>query len=214
MINSANLTDYNPRGFYGDTPLLLSSYYGHLDVMKYLFTIDNIDKEPRDYMNRSLLHKAAALKGNLDMIKYLIEEKQYNAGPIDDHGNTPLHVAAFKGQLDIVKYFVIRQNVSIDVVNNDGKTPLENTENEKIIDFLMYYKCPICRPWKLILIITAGNIFIVIISFIFGLRCKYFKNDTKRRCIVSCQRCGISERFCNEDLPRNNSNSYKHQFFV
>ena len=117
-------------------------------------------------MNRSLLHKAAE-KGHLDVIKYLIEEKQYNAEPRDDNGNTPLHVAAYFGQLDIVKFFVIKQNISINAVNNDGKTPLENTANKNIIDFLTYYKCPICRPWKLIVIIISGNIFIVIILFIF-----------------------------------------------
>ena len=72
-------------------------------------------------------------------------------------------------------------SIFLHAVNNDGKTPLENTANKNIIDFLTYYKCPICWPWKLIVIIISGNILIVITLFIFGVRCKYFKNDSKRR---------------------------------
>ena len=63
---------------------------------------------------------------------------------------------------------LLATNLDTLAVNNDGKTPLENTANKNIIDFLTYYKCPICRPWKLIVIIISGNIFIVIILFIFG----------------------------------------------
>ncbi len=83
--------------------------------------------DPKSYLDRngaSVLHWASGC-GNLEMIKYLIEEchcppDQFQKGKRSFHGRTPLHWAARNGHLDVVKYLVQECDIDIDAKTIDG----------------------------------------------------------------------------------------------
>ncbi|CAF3491338.1 unnamed protein product [Rotaria socialis] len=78
---------------------------------------------------------AAAENGNLEIIKYLIENVKCelnlqnpqvilpNGNELLSNGNTPLHAACYFEHLDIVKYFLEYQNVDLSLKNSSGQTP-------------------------------------------------------------------------------------------
>ena len=75
------------------------------------------------YGGESLLH-VAAKKGNLSMVKLLIEQGA-NVNIQDESGNTPLHYAAANGKKDIVKY----------LLDNKADSSIVNVKEQKAIDY-------------------------------------------------------------------------------
>ena len=61
------------------------------------------------YVGGLELHHAA-LSGQLEIIKSLVEKEQYNSMYTDQNGDTALHVAAFGGSLEVLKYFITEKN--------------------------------------------------------------------------------------------------------
>ena len=49
--------------------------------------------------------------GNLDVLKYFIDERSWNPACLGHDGRTPLHVATEHAHFDVVKYLVIEQQV-------------------------------------------------------------------------------------------------------
>ncbi len=62
--------------------------------------------------------------------------------PIDDQGNTALHIATRQGYLEIVRW-LLRYHASRTVLNNDGKTPEQMTSDDAIIKL---YQIPYRPP--------------------------------------------------------------------
>ncbi|WP_341819679.1 ankyrin repeat domain-containing protein [Wolbachia endosymbiont (group A) of Brachyopa scutellaris] len=130
------------------TPLLLAAQNGHLEIVKFLvdkgadfylrdrFKFTPIERaidrrqydivkyltEVKDGFGFTYLHKAA-LEGNLDLLKHLINHKA-NLYVLDNDGSSPLHIAAESGKLEIVRYIIDKKLCKIDIVNNDERTPL------------------------------------------------------------------------------------------
>ncbi len=57
------------RGPNGESLLHIASYYGHLDIVKYLINHNNIPTSTVDNQGRTLLHIAAS-NGKIDILKY------------------------------------------------------------------------------------------------------------------------------------------------
>ena len=53
--------------------------------------------------NKMVLHLAAE-SGNMNIIKYLIEEQNCNPSCLDESNRIPLHYASIHGKLDAVRY--------------------------------------------------------------------------------------------------------------
>lgn len=85
-----------------DKAMIIASRYGYLDITKKFLKYF----EPNDLL--SLLEEAAAY-GNLNIIKYIVENKR----PRDDFLVKVGLVAAENGYLDIIKYLVEERKVSI-----------------------------------------------------------------------------------------------------
>lgn len=65
----------------------------------------------------------AAARGDIDKVKYFVEEKQFDPKESDYDGRTPLHLACEEGHIDVVKYLV---SIGVDVNTQDrwGNSPM------------------------------------------------------------------------------------------
>ncbi|KAL8136696.1 hypothetical protein V2J09_002697 [Rumex salicifolius] len=77
----------------------------------------------RDANGSTVLH-AAAGRGQVKVVKYLITMYDDIISSTDNKGNTALHVAAYKGQLPVVETLLTASPSSITSTNNAGNTLL------------------------------------------------------------------------------------------
>jgi len=74
---------------------------GDLITVKLLMEVWYVDP----HSNTTPLHLASEY-GHLDVVRYLVEETNYDVECRDEDEETPLHVAAREGRLDIVQYLI------------------------------------------------------------------------------------------------------------
>eukprot|EP00956_Cyclotella_meneghiniana_P010729 scaffold15044_cov37-Cyclotella_meneghiniana.AAC.1 len=70
------------------------------------------------------LHYACRF-GELNIVKYLVEQDINSLTNVDSMGNLPLHHACLGGRPDIVSYILMTTDYGVTVQNNDGKLPIE-----------------------------------------------------------------------------------------
>lgn len=99
---------------------------GSLDKLKG----KNVDPNCKDNQGLTPLHWATD-RGDLEIVRYLVEEKKANLNILDDEGQTPLHYAAACGYPDIVRY-LIKAGADYNVVDNSNSTPKDAAENQAI----------------------------------------------------------------------------------
>ena len=114
-----------------ETPLHEALKQGYIEVAECLFdqTYNIIEKTEdlakftlgKDKHGYTLLHYACKI-GNMDIVKFLIEQK-CDPSCRDKDGKTPLHHACSYGNMDIVK-FLIEQKCDPSCRDKGGKTPL------------------------------------------------------------------------------------------
>lgn len=83
------------------------------------------DKNPRNKSGYTPLH-AAALRGHLDIVMYLVDRIDYSVmkNPKNYVGITPLHEAAKMGHIDVVKYIVANiDEKDKNLADRGGTTP-------------------------------------------------------------------------------------------
>ena len=78
------------------------------------------DSSPREW---TPLH-GAAVRGDVDKVRELLEGGKYDVNCVDEYGWTPLHEAAFRGHLGVVRMLVSEFRAEVYVHNKDGGTPL------------------------------------------------------------------------------------------
>jgi uncharacterized protein len=96
----------------GNTPLIYASYFGHLDIVKYLVPKGaKVNLKTRNEENQTALHAAISGK-NLNVVKFLLENgADVNAEKVDRL--TPMHLAAESNQIHVVKILLIhRANIN------------------------------------------------------------------------------------------------------
>ena len=79
--------------------------------------------EKKDNYGRTPLF-CAAQRGNLETVKFLVEELDADAEATDGRLATPLHIAAHNGHLAVVQYLVETCSVNPDPEDLDGNTPI------------------------------------------------------------------------------------------
>lgn len=90
----------------------------------------NFDVHCTDDQGLTLLHWAAD-RGDLDIVRYLVEVKKANLNSRDGEGQTPLHYAAACGYSNIVQY-LIEAGANFNIVDNNQCKPKEVAECEEI----------------------------------------------------------------------------------
>ncbi len=117
-----NGADVNSRDHLKRTILMVASYYGHLEVVKYL-----IDKGAEIDTTGSFEQTHTALltasqEGWLEVVKYLIS-KGANLHIISQHNETALILAVIKNHFEVVKYLV-ENGSNINAKKYTNRTPL------------------------------------------------------------------------------------------
>ena len=112
----------------GLSPLHIACDKLHSEIVIYL-----LERYPKEIdvlgpMDMHLLHYACQDKGNIELLKYIINNPNFDIdfNVVDQYGATPLHVACYFGQIEVVKLLLEtskRRNIDIYKQNNQGYTP-------------------------------------------------------------------------------------------
>ena len=90
----------------------------------------------------------AAMKGQIDIVKYLTVEKHCNPLCRDISQNTPLHKAAQKGHIDTVKFLVEELKCPPDIAGYRNLTPLQMAASWNHSDVVRYLQKYSALPYK------------------------------------------------------------------
>jgi uncharacterized protein len=122
----------------GFTPLGLAAFFGHLEIVRYLLSI-NADVNIRANNNFRVmpLHSAVASK-NYEIVKLLLE---YGADPNakQQQDITPIHQAADNGDLEMIK-LLLKHHADKNVRTKSSITPVDFARKkgyDKVVDFLL-----------------------------------------------------------------------------
>lgn len=83
------------------------------------------------------LHFAVA-RGNLEIVRHLIETVGVEHGTKDKDGNSPFLTAVEHGHLDLVRYFIEELNYSPNETKEGGSSPLHLAANHNHVDLINY----------------------------------------------------------------------------
>ena len=112
---------------------------GHLDVVKYAMKYGD-RKEPRNLRGETALH-IAAKNGQLEIVKYLMDQKTIDKEPKNNRGETPSDLAKENGHEDIVEFMENSIQIVPTMEQNDqpedppevSKQLTTGSEHQKII---------------------------------------------------------------------------------
>lgn len=100
-----------------DTILSLAVVSNNKEAVKYIL------KSHKEFCSKALL--LTSKYGNLDMMKFLIEEEKINTMPREkDSGQTLLHLAAANGHNQIIKYLIEKKKLDMNIKDTNNSTPL------------------------------------------------------------------------------------------
>ena len=112
---------------------------GDLNKMKYLMEVGHVD--PRSCRDKKY-HKTplhyAAKHGHLDIVKYLVEEKNCDVDCRDKNGDIPLHSAATGGSVNTVQYLISERGCDPMCKGWNGRTPLHRACAHGKLDVAKY----------------------------------------------------------------------------
>lgn len=83
------------------------------------------------------LHFAVA-RGNMEIVRYLIETVGVEHSAKDKEGNSPYLTAVEHGHLDLVRYFIEELNYSSNEVKEGGSSPLHLAANHNHVDLINF----------------------------------------------------------------------------
>eukprot|EP00956_Cyclotella_meneghiniana_P044066 scaffold300355_cov79-Cyclotella_meneghiniana.AAC.2 len=67
----------------------------------------------------------ASRSGDLNIVKYFVEEAHTSLTTLDSGGNLPLHHACLAGKPDIINYILMKTDHGVSILNKDGKLPIQ-----------------------------------------------------------------------------------------
>ena len=89
-------------------------------ILRYLAENQSFDTNSANDKGQTVILLAAG-NGNLDAVRYLVDNKA-DVSAKDNNGNNVLMYAASSGNLELVRYLANSAIVDINEKNNDGKT--------------------------------------------------------------------------------------------
>lgn len=106
----------------GNSPMLIASRMGYVDVVKLLIKYGAKVDEPRSPKGRTPLMAALAYSNGIEIAKVLVENgANVNARASD--GTTPLIIASAGAKYNVVEY-LIKKGADVKAKDNNGKTAL------------------------------------------------------------------------------------------
>ncbi len=116
-------------------------FNGEITQVRFLIEVLHCDSNEQ---GRFLLHISAA-NGHLNIVKYFIEDRKFNAATESMNKETPLHLSALNGHLHIVKYLVSTQLMDPTSLDNNDCSPLHNACRSGSLDVVKYLMSEIQR---------------------------------------------------------------------
>jgi len=124
----------------GLNPLFLACAFENKEMVRSILSLPQADIAHRSSFKGYLCLHAAVEGGNVDVVKYLVEEKNCHLNLSTDNGVTALHLACEAGQVDIINYLLSFAACDPNATTDDGSTCLHaaiKSGNLHIIDFLI-----------------------------------------------------------------------------
>jgi ankyrin repeat protein len=111
---------------------------GKVDELKEVLKVSNHNLNHEIYGEKIPIHIAVE-NNNIEIVKYLIEEKKVNMNIRENYNRrTPLHIASERGFLDIVKY-LIEKGANINIVDVLTETACQLSIRNKHVDVAKYF---------------------------------------------------------------------------
>jgi len=130
---SSNI-DINAKNNDGLTATYFAVGLNRLNILRYL--LDNNNNLTDDIIYDSVLF--AIYNGHLDIVKYLVQDKNVNVNLVNEEGETILMYAVENNQINIIKYLVEEHNIDTSIMNNNGYTALMIAVNLGFNDIATY----------------------------------------------------------------------------
>ncbi|XP_046543239.1 ankyrin repeat domain-containing protein 50-like [Haliotis rubra] len=102
--------------------LHLACIGGHVDMVKYVLSLDVVDINVRGQYGRTPL-MSSAWRGHRKVFDFLVS-KGGDVAVVDDDGNNILHLACIGAQVEMVKYILSQDVVDTNSRGQFGRTPL------------------------------------------------------------------------------------------
>ena len=119
------------------TPLHIATFYGHIDIIKYLVEC-GADIETKDNDGNTPLY-SSSYKGRLDVVKYLISVG-VDIESKNNYDDTPLHIASVRYHIKIVEY-LLSKGADPYIKNKYGDTTVDlYRDKEKILNLIRMVK--------------------------------------------------------------------------
>jgi ankyrin repeat protein len=130
--------DINIKSKEGYSVMAFAAKYGTANVLRALNTEYELDFNEK-FDKRHILFLSIE-NGNVDSLKFFLDENDIDANIKDHRGWTPMHVAAYFGKLNVIKYLVEEKDCGPYVEIDNKFTPAMIASQQKhgnIIDYLV-----------------------------------------------------------------------------
>ena len=113
--------------------MAFTAKYGTANMLRF-FNV-NYELDFNEIMDKRHIVFLSVENGNLDSLKFFLDENDIDPNIRDEKGWTPIHVASYFGHLNIVKYLVEEKYCTAHIKENNGFTPamLANQEHHQFI---------------------------------------------------------------------------------
>ena len=105
-------------------PLHYFATLGDIVIINFLITKVGFDLEAEDSCSNRPLHIACAFSGNVDLVRYLVQEAGCDINARGFEGRTILHRACEKGQLEIIRFLIAEIKCDLEANDRYGNKPL------------------------------------------------------------------------------------------
>ena len=134
-----NLNEIEAKTKMGNTPLVLSSQFGHLECVKWLMSQSaNIEVKGENGWTPLL---AASAYGRLNIVSYFVENHKANVNVRSSKSsglNFAIHLASGNGHISTIDYFLKLKRDYLELKNGKGWTPLLMASSNGKVDVVEY----------------------------------------------------------------------------
>eukprot|EP00127_Corallochytrium_limacisporum_P001073 Clim_evm11s37 gene=Clim_evmTU11s37 len=129
--------DVNATDRYGTTPVRTALQYNRHEIENILLTHGATPSNAAEYPASSDLCLAAH-RGDLDYVRFLVEDKHADVNASDYDKRTALHLASAEGHFEVVKY-LLEKGAQSDCMDRWGNTPFSDAlrnGHQSLADFI------------------------------------------------------------------------------
>lgn len=127
----------NKKDLYGNMPLTIAVNNSSLEMVKLLVRY-GADKTETD-ATKVTYWMIAAIKNNIEIVKFFIDEEGADADAKDMYGkNALMYASSYKGyesNIELVKYLAVH-GMDINMKDKTGRTALDYAQKQEAIDYL------------------------------------------------------------------------------